>query len=399
MNMISTVNLARLIETSGEPCVSIYMPTERAGQAVEKNRIRLKNMLAKAEERLGERGLRRPAIADLLQPAHALLDDVMFWQRQSDGLALYICDDQFDDYRLPLDFEERLVVADSLHIKPLLPLISSNGRFYILALSQDEVRLLQCTRYTAQTVELKETPESLAEILQWDDPEKRMQFHTSTQSPAGARARPRLQGERPAVFHGHGTASADDEKDYILRYFHQLEKGITQITNDTHAPLVLAAVDYLHPIYREANTYPRLIEKGVVGNPEQASAGELHAQAWALVEPILSKEQQEAEAAYEELAGMGHEQAADDLRDVAPAARAGRVRTLFVPVDVQRWGTFDEETFSVEVRDGAGDQARPGDVDLLDMAAVHTLLNDGAVYAVKAEDMPGDGVLAAVLRY
>ncbi len=395
MNMISTVNLARLIKTSGEPCVSIYMPTERAGPAVEKNRIRLKNMLAKVEDRLGERGLRPPAIADFLQPAQALVEDTRFWQRQSDGLALYIYDGQFDYYRLPLDFEERIVVADSLHIKPLLPLISSNGRFYILALSQDEVRLLQCTHYTAQTVELKDAPESLAEVLRWDDPEKRMQFHTSTQSPAGERTRPGLQGERSAVFHGHGTASADDEKDYILRYFHRIEKGVTEIMSGTRAPLVLAAVDYLHPLYQEANTYPRLIEEGVVGNPEQTSAEELHEQAWALVEPILLREQREAEAAYEELAGMGHEQAADDLRDVAPSAHAGRVKALFVPVGVQRWGTFDEETFSVELHH----DAQPGDVDLLDFVAVHTLLNDGAVYAVEAEEMPGDGVVAAVFRY
>ncbi|HDQ72576.1 MAG TPA: hypothetical protein ENN19_10835, partial [Chloroflexi bacterium] len=182
MNMISTVDLARLIEMSGDPCVSIYMPTERAGPAVEKNRIRLKNMLAKTEERLSERGLRRPAITDFLQPAQALVEDTMFWQRQSDGLALYICDGYFDYYRLPIDFEELVVVADALHVKPLLPLLSSNGRFYILALSQSEIRLLQCTRYTAQTLELRDVPGSIAEVLQWDDPEKRLQFHTSTQS-------------------------------------------------------------------------------------------------------------------------------------------------------------------------------------------------------------------------
>jgi len=255
--------------------------------------------------------------------------------------------------------------------------------------------LLQCTRYTAQTLELRDVPGSIAEVLQWDDPEKRLQFHTSTQSPAGNRVRAGIQGDRPAVFHGHGTASADDEKDYILRYFHRVDKGITEVMRDTHTPLVLAALDYLHPIYREANTYPRLTEEGVFGNPEESSAEDLHEQAWALVEPLLSKEQQEARAAYEELAGMGREQAAGDLRDVAPAAHAGRVKALFVPVDVQRWGTFDEATFSVEVHD----DAQPGDVDLLDFAAVHTLLNGGAVYAVEAEDVPGDGVLAAVFRY
>jgi hypothetical protein len=41
-----------------------------------------------------------------------------------------------------------VVVTDRFHIKPLLPLLSGDGRFYVLALSQSEVRLLQGTRYS-----------------------------------------------------------------------------------------------------------------------------------------------------------------------------------------------------------------------------------------------------------
>ena len=43
------------------------------------------------------------------------------------------------------------------------------------------------------------------------------------------------------------------------------------------------------------------------------------------------------------------------------------------------------------------EQPRPGDEDLLDFAAVQSLLNGGTVYAVAADEVPGDGNLAALL--
>jgi len=42
------------------------------------------------------------------------------------------------------------------------------------------------------------------------------------------------------------------------------------------APLVLAGVEYLFPIYQEANTYPDLVEEGITGNPENLKPEELH---------------------------------------------------------------------------------------------------------------------------
>jgi hypothetical protein len=43
--------------------------------------------------------------------------------------------------------------------------------------------------------------------------------------------------------------------------------------------------------------------------------------------------------------------------------------------------------------------AKPGDQDLLDSAAVQTLLNGGSVYAVQPERMPVEAPLAALFRY
>ena len=197
------------------------------------------------------------------------------------------------------------------------------------------------------------------------------------------------------MFHGHGVASADDPKDYISRYFHQVDEDLQDLLRDEQALLVLAGVDYLHPIYKEANTYPYLVGEGIEGNPEELCAEELHERAWAIVQPLFLAAQKEAAAEYKQFAGAGSEQASNDLKEIVRAAYHGRVAMLFVAVGLQQWGTFDPETNTVRVHE----EAEPGDEDLLDSAAVQALLNSGTVYAVEPEKVPDGASLAALFRY
>jgi hypothetical protein len=388
MTILTRDDLRTLVRKHNGLCVSIYMPTHRTGREVQQDPIRLKNLIGNAQDRMVASGVRAPEARELLEPAEMLLHDGLFWQHQSDGLALFVSPEIFHHYRLPFDFEELVVVTDRFHIKPLLPLLSGDGRFYVLALSQNEVRLLQGTRYSVSEVDLEDIPDSLAEAIRYNDPEKRLQFHTGTRTPGG-------KGKRPAIFHGHGIASADDPKDYILRYFHQVDGGLRDLLRDEEAPLVLAGVDYLLPIYKETNSYPHLVDEGIEGSPEEMSAKELHEHAWAIVHPLFLSTQKEAAARYEQLAGADTGEASSDLREVIPAAYHGRVETLFVAVGLQQWGAFDADTNAVHLHE----RAEPGDEDLLDFAAIQTLSNGGSVYAVEPERVPDGALLAAVFRY
>jgi hypothetical protein len=161
-------------------------------------------------------------------------------------------------------------------------------------------------------------------------------------------------------------------------------------------PLVLAGVDYILPLYKEANTYPNLMDEGILGNPELLSAKELQARAWAIVRPYFHKTREEAMARYRQLAGTG--QASNDLREILLSAYYGRVEVLFVAKDLQRWGTCDPDTRAVRLHASA----EPGDEDLLDLAAIQTLLHRGVVYTVDPEKVPDDQThepIAAVFRY
>lgn len=383
MDWLSRVELTNLARVQNELCVSIYLPTHRAGSETQQDPIRLKNLLSEAEKQLSALGMRTPEITNILTPAHDLERDHIFWRHQSDGLALLLSAKESHSYRLPLSFSETVVVTRRFHIKPLFPLFFSGGRFFVLTLSQNAVQLFECTEHRIDEVSVADMPTSLAEALKYDDPEKQLQFHTGT--PGG-------RGQRAAMFHGQGVRT-DDNKDRVLRFFRQLDTGLHEILRDDRAPLVLAGVEYLFSIYHEANSYRLLVNDGVIGNPEGVPIKELHHQARAIVQPLFQKTQEEAIAQYQQLSAT--ERASASLKIIVPAAYTGRVDSLFVAVGVQQWGTFHPDDHTVDVHE----EAQPEDEDLLDFAALHTFMNGGVVYAMPRSHLPGNVTLAALFRY
>lgn len=377
MDLFTQTELKKLLTERETPCVSLFMPTHRGGK--EQDPIRFRVHLEEAEKRLVATGLRAPEARKMLEPARQLLEDAPFWRHQSDGLAAFLTPETLRLYRLPLAFDDLVLVGDRFQVRPLLPLLSSDGRFFVLALSQNAVRLYQGTRYSISEVALKETPRNLAEAMRTHDRDEPLTFHT----------RPTSGGTWGAIFQGHGVG-IDDAKDDLLRYFQQIDRGLHGVLRGEQAPLVLAAVDYLLPIYRQANTYAHLLPVGFEGNPDRLSSKELHDGVWALVEPFFERAQEQAVAQYRQLAGTGR--TAHEFSEVLPAAYEGQLETLFVARGRPCWGSFDPVTGQVEQHD----REEPGDEDLVNLAVVHTLLHGRIVHAVAAEKVPEGGLVAAM---
>jgi len=369
-------DLENLLRTQAQPCVSIFLHTERAGREVQQNPIRLKNLLRDAERRLHELGVR--SVDAITKPAHDLIPDGNFWRHQGDGLALFLAPDFAESYTLPAAFEDLVVVADHFHLKPMLPMMASGEQFYVLGLSQKYVKLFRGGRYSVGEVSLAGVPASLREALKYDDREPSLQAHS------GGRAR--------AIFHGQGLGK-DDPKDDIKRYFRLIDAGLHEILTGERAPLVLAGVDYLLPLYREVTEYPHVMTEGVVGSPEHVSTEQLHAQAWDIVSPLFGRDRENAKARYLAVAETPNGTA--DVKRAVRAAHQGRVDTLFVAIGEHLWGTWDKRTEAIHIHD----EPHAGDIDLLDAAAAQAWLHGGTVFAVPPAEVPGEARLAAVLRY
>lgn len=388
MDILTRMQLEQLMKKEQKWCVSIYLPTHRTGSEAQQDPIRLRNLLSEAENQLSVKGVGRRDIQEMLEPASKLLQDSTFWQHQSDGLAIFLTPNSADYYLLPLKLNELVVVEDYFYINPLLPLFTGDGQFYILALSQNNVRLLIGTRDSISEVDIGEVVTSLDEVIISDDYQASFQLHSS--SSAGGKS-----GDSSAISHGQGGGSDESAKDDLIRYFRLVEDGLTEYLQGDQGPLILAGVEYLLPIYKEVNTYPNMIDEVIKGNPDLLSAKKLHESAWDILEPRFQAAQEEAVAFYLQLAGQGNERAADTLEEIVPAALQGRVESLFITAGVQQSGVFDPETNEIHIHD----QPEPGDKLLVNLAAIHTYLKGGVVFVVESDQVPSRTGAAAVFRY
>ncbi len=377
-------------QTEASLCISLYMPTAHVEADLEQNPIRLKNLLKSTRQQLQQNGHDEEDVAAMLEPARRLLDQTVFWRGMSDGLALFMTPEGMDLYRLPIAFEELGVVGERFHLKPLFPLIASNNRFYVLALSQNQVRLFQGTHYGISEVEGKEIPENIVDaLLKFEEPNRQVQAHTSYRNGGGG----------PDIA-PHGQAPQSDDashrpKDRLKRFFDEIDHGVCTVLEGESAPLVLAGVSYYLPLYREANGYAQLVEDEMVtGNPERLHPKELHKRTWEIVEPLFTSSQAEAMDQFHHQMGNGG-LASCDLHEIIPASVYSRVDTLFVPVGRHRWGHYDVTGNAVLLHD----EQEAGDEDLLNVATLHTYLNGGTVHALRPENMPTEAHLAATFRY
>ncbi|HEX2056879.1 MAG TPA: hypothetical protein VHI71_00780 [Actinomycetota bacterium] len=395
---ITREDLAALLQPQEGLAVSIYHPTVQAAVEPEENSLHLKNLLARAKNELVEREIPRTEIDELLAPGYDLLDDRGFWQHQLKGLALFLSRGGVRHFHLPFEVEEVVSIGDSVHLKPVLPVLNLQGHFFVLALAQDKVQMYRATEHSIEEIDLEQwsVPTSLAEALRYDDLQKpELQHHPVTGQGRGAAGQAQFgEGpqERKGAFHGHGE-DGEDQLTQIRRFFNVLDDGLAKPLATETAPMVLVGVEYLRPIFKEVTGYNHVLEQGVDGNPEGFRPDEIHAKAWDVVQPHFRERIREAKDRYH--AGRVRGTASDDLSDVLAAAYDGRVGVLFALRTGEALGIFDLASRRATVHDRRG----PGTVDLTDLACRQTLATGGEVFVVEEADMPSSTPVAAVYRY
>ncbi len=279
MENLTLDQIKGLAQQAANPSISLFLPTHRTGQDIQQDPLRLKNLLRDAEQNLLNSGMGPREVSALLQPAQALLNDSYFWRHQYDGLAVFMAADDFHSYRLPFCVEELLIIARSYYVKPVLPLFTNNGHYYILAISQNEIRLFEGTRHSVGQIDLPaEMPKSLNEALKLDEPENHLQMHTGS-SPGGAST---------GMFHGQGSG-AEEQETGIEHYLNLVDSGLKKIFRGQQAPLVLAGVDYLLPIYRKVSEYAHIMPEGITGSPEHLRSESYRNSPGLLSNPIFVK--------------------------------------------------------------------------------------------------------------
>ncbi|MDZ7716458.1 MAG: hypothetical protein U5J95_09625 [Balneolaceae bacterium] len=377
--MITRNTILELINRADNPSISIYLPTHKKGKEVQQDPIRLKNLLKKAEEQLQEYEVPPSEIEELLRDTRQLLDKPSFWRHNDKGLAIFITKNDFEYYRVPIEFSEQVLVEDHFLITPLLPMITLDGTYCILALSQKEVKLLRCTRESVTPIELEDMPTSLEEFLKFDVNESHLQHHSG-------------QGKGQAIFHGQGGSNETDTEE-IVNFFKRIENEVTVKLRNLNDPLILAGVNEAIAIYKKVNHYGRLMENTIDSNPDPLSDDEINQEGWKIIKSYFLKDMYSDIDRFGDLTGS--DKHSDNLTHIVEASYYGKVDSLFVPIGEQSWGWFDQERDTVH----HSSKQQAGEHDLINMAAIKTMSQGGNVYALDKQEMPNGSFVAAIFRY
>jgi len=192
-----------------------------------------------------------------------------------------------------------------------------------------------------------------------------------------------------------GTGYGREAEDAHLHDFYRvIDRGVNELLRSSQAPLILAGVDEDVTIYRAINTYSNLLEPGIPSSPAGAHSASPAAN------QILLKAHDIALLSFEQRAalrmGVAKERFAParfsvDLDAILRAAAEARVIDLYLDANGQRIGNFEGKIF--------GGHGNWHDEDLLNVAAVETLLGGGAVYSLSSHWMRDGAVAAATFRY
>ncbi len=374
MTTISRKQIEDLARNHDKFCISIFIPTHKKGEPSLKGQdiLEFKQQVKEVEKKLDERSLEKNQIKKYLKPLHEMLEDKSFWRHQSKGLAVFLSENIFEKFPLPISFNGYTHVSDTFFLKPLMPLFQRNTRFMVLALDLKRLQLYRVTEEGISEVSLPDTtPSELEEAVGHDYEENTLQ--TKSQH----------RGVQSTVFHGQG-AGKDDRKVEILKFFREINKGVIQILEEENIPLVLAGLDYLLPIYKQANTYENLSEIYLPINPFEMQPSELGKLAFEKMKQTFEKELEDKKAQF--LKYQNTSKTSKNISEVLPAAFSGSVDSLFIEKGFDVDGIYESEKERVLT----GDKNLPQNGSLTNLAAIQVFLKGGKVYLLEKDQMPLD---------
>lgn len=392
MDIISKDALLHLIENRAGKAISIYMPAFLAEPEARQNPIRLKNLFNEAKGLLKESGMDTNAIQHFTKPLADLLENEGFWRDKDEGLALFLDENELRIFNLPKRFEEFVEFGDMFYIAPMIPIYKGDGQFLLLSLDKHRPKIFKGSKYRLEQVNEIELPDSLQTLFdEFYEFHEHVQFHSKTRSPSPDVSQ--AAGDRQGVFFGHGGNDYDETAE-IKNYYHKFDEALREYLGDKDIPLVLAGVGFLHPIYKEANSYPYLVEDGITKDVGQMPLEELQEEAWKIVQNQYQSNVKQALNVYYTMQDSG-EKTTQNIEKIVSSAYFKRVNTLFIAENVHIWGKFDPEDNKVILEKAQSYENQ----ELLNLAAIHTLLNGGNVLMLKKEKVPGKAEAAAILRY
>jgi len=376
--LFSVKDLKPLLAVPG-PCLSLYLPlsTTPNQQGLKLNSLEWKELIASATAKAGDQTEKAGELLKSVDSVDELTEGAPGWAK---SIAVLRSEDTLRVVYLHESVQSRAELGPSFYVRPLLPELTKPTVFYVLALSQKNVRLLRCTLDSSEEVPIgANASKSYEEYMDTAKPD-----HVSIKRGTAGMA----SGSSKGVI-GTTTSEAERKDEYLRHFFKQIDAGVGETLRGKTDPLVPVGVDYELALYASVNSYPHIVQDGVHGAANSLKSGEMHARAIEAIADEYNRRLDAALAEYDHKVGGG---ASNRLKDIVTAAHDGRVVTLIVSDSIEAPGAFDEETHQAT-------GSREGGQDLVNDAVVQTITHAGNVLIATTKKMPNGAPAAAIFRY
>lgn len=351
-----------LSDVRSDACVTIYIETSPLHQELATSKIQLGNFIKDALLQLEDAHFDKRRLALLEEQLYSVLDDPSFWDLHAYSLAILATPDSIRTYRLANVIPNQLHVSERFYLKPLLRALTFPHSAYILALSENQARVIEFfADVPAEEMNVANMPANVLEAV----------------------------GKASLNVQKYGGV---DDKVRLAQYTRQIDHALRPIFAQHDYPLILVSAEPLASIYRATNTLSNLVDETLFTNAEHIGTSELVK----MVRPIMDKYYQTQLDALKPLFELrsGQRRVTTDLSDAARFATLGAIDLLLIDIDSNIPGTINEQgiiTFAEK-----SDITTYGVIDEI----VRLALATGArVMAVRQQDLPAGKSLHAILRY
>lgn len=378
-----------LAATRANPCVSLYLQTSPLSDHAHANRVAFKDLAKEALLQLVDAGTDKRRLKALVEQFDHLAgaDDINvqdedhirklqrrkpseveeFWHHQANGLGVLATQGTMRTFRLPYAPKPLAEVADRFHLTPLIRAMTSPHDLFVLVLSEENVRLVHAVvNMPPQEIEVPKLPANVEEAT------RRPSVHVRA-------PRRRLQ-------------NLEGEKILLHNYARRVDQALHNVLAGQSTPLALAAAEPIASIFRSINSYPHLVEDGILQDADHMTLGELEDLALPILDRLYVRELKAIIARFDELKPR---RATTDVSYAAHAATAGAIDQLLVDLDAAIPGVVSELDGSVTY--AVADDAETYSV--VDEVARRALCTGAHVLGARRNELPGSAPLVAILRY
>ncbi len=357
--------LIQLAEYRADACLSVYVASSPLPQHAQAARIDLANLVKEALIQVEARGLDKRRIALLEEELAAVIEADDFWMDQGNSLAVLASPDRIRVYRLPNKLESQVEVSDRFYMKPLFRSHTFSHAAHILALSENEARVVEL--FDNALPEELYVPDMPKDALTAIGRSSITASSGSLTSESGSRG-PKMR---------------------LAQYARKVEEALRPIVLANNVPLILFSTEPLAAIYRNLAS-GNLMPETVFISPDRLSPSELAEMAKPVVAAWHATQLAAVKTLFEERAGQ--QRVATQLADVAKAATYGMVSLLLVDFNSFVCGHIDEGGTISFAEEGPA-------YGIIDEVVKRALMSGAEIMAVRAEDMQSESGVAAILRY